>query len=285
MVRHIVLVIATVVLLAGCNSAAPEVDGEPVASPSSGPMTLPLVTADDATVMEKSGAAGLALECDGRPYRGDGGSYDTGLASVQSTAERALANYLREEGLRFVVPTEGYRIEREDDNRVLFSYDVGARTKIAFIVANTVRDYADDVGWGVESWAQCDPAELPDNVTEALNIGVWQDRSGARVPVTKIQSFTGSEHCNWENITFIHIGPGDAPDQYLRDTTGELAEFLQTTYDAQAVLPADATDSGFRRDGRQLWLASNPDAAYLVSLDDADDIERWPVAKEPVWCA
>jgi hypothetical protein len=284
-VRHIVLGVATVVLLAGCNSATPEIDGEPVASPYSGPMSLPLVTADDATVMEKSGAAGRALECDGRPYRGDGGSYDTGLASVKSTAERALANYLREEGLRFVVPTEGYRIEREDDNRVLFSYDVGARTKIAFIVATTVRDFADDVGWGVESWAQCDPAELPDKVTEALNIGVWQDSSGARVPVTTIRSFTGSEHCNWENIKFIHIGPGDAPDQYLRDTTGELAEFLQTTYDAQAVLPADATDSGFRRDGRQLWLASNPDAAYLVSLDDADDIERWPAAKEPIRCA
>jgi hypothetical protein len=115
-------------------------------------------------------------------------------------------------------------------------------------------------------------------------MALWEDSSGARVPVTTIQSFQGGEHCGWEDITFIHMGPAENPDQYLRDTTDELAEFLQTTYDSQAVLRADATDSGFRRDGRQLWLASNPDAAYLVSLDDPDDIERWPAAKEPIWC-
>jgi hypothetical protein len=223
----------------------PEVDGEPVASPYSEPMTLPLDSADEATVMEKSGAAGRALECDGEPYEGGGAFYDTGLATVQDTAQGALENYLSED-LGVVLPEVGYRVEREDDGRVLLSYDVDQRTKIAFIVADAVRDFEDRTGWGVESWAQCDPAELPGSVTEDLNIGVWEDSSGARVPVTTIQSFQGGEHCGWEDITFIHMGPAENPDQYLRDTTDELAEFLQTTYDSQAVLRADATDSGFR---------------------------------------
>lgn len=33
-------------------------------------------------------------------------------------------------------------------------------------------------GAGIESWAQCDLAELPSSVTEALGIEVWEDTSG-----------------------------------------------------------------------------------------------------------
>jgi hypothetical protein len=40
-----------------------------------------------------------------------------------------------------------------------------------------------------------------------------------------------------------------------------------------------------RRDGRQLWIGPGQEAAYLVSLDDAQDVERWPAAKRPIRCA
>jgi hypothetical protein len=40
-----------------------------------------------------------------------------------------------------------------------------------------------------------------------------------------------------------------------------------------------------RRDGRQLWIGPDEGAAYLVSLDDAPDVERWPAAKQPIRCA
>jgi hypothetical protein len=32
---------------------------------------------------------------------------------------------------------------------------------------------------------------------------------------------------------------------------------------------------------RRLWIGPDEEAAYLVSLDDAQDVERWPAAKQP----
>ena len=42
---------------------------------------------------------------------------------------------------------------------------------------------------------------------------------------------------------------------------------------------------GLRRDGRQLWIGSDEEAAYPVSLEDAQDVERWPAAKQRIGCA
>ena len=38
--------------------------------------------------------------------------------------------------------------------------------------------------------------------------------------------------------------------QFLRDTTGELADLTRTTYDGSATLPDGARDTGYQRDGR-----------------------------------
>jgi hypothetical protein len=42
---------------------------------------------------------------------------------------------------------------------------------------------------------------------------------------------------------------------------------------------------GWRRDGRQLWLSHDEQAASLVDIDDPYDVERRPAAKEPIMCA
>lgn len=136
-----------VVFLAGCGASTVVVSGDPVASPYDGPMSQPVDHHDKATVMERSGPAGRAVECDGRPYNGGSGDYNSGLESVQSNATAALKNWLDNEAWAYQVPATGYRVEREDGGRVLFSYDVGERTKIAFIAAAGVRDYNDDDGW------------------------------------------------------------------------------------------------------------------------------------------
>jgi hypothetical protein len=200
-----------------------------------------------------AGAAVRALECDGkRPYqRGDG----------------------------------VYAVEREQDGRVLFSYDVDGRTKVAIFAADDVRDWNRDEGWGVRAWAQCDPSELPPDVTDDLNIGVWQDESGRRVPVTRIQSFQGAEHCSWTDITFLLLGREETADWYVRDINADFPGLLNTTFSDEATLPPQASDTGLRRDRRQLWIAPDEKAAYLVSLDDAEDVERWPAAKQPIRCA
>ena len=281
-----VLVVGVMVLAAGCGTSSVVTEGEPVAAPYDGPMSAPADPGDESRpVMKRAGAAALALECDWQPTNGGAGDYvDGGLESVQGTPAQALENWLEQEAGAFQLPADGYRVEREDDGRVLFSYDVDERTRIAFIAADGLRDYNDDEGWGIEAWAQCDPFELPAEVTDALGIGVWTDSTGARVPTPKIRSFQGAEHCDWQEITFVTLGPKRDREQYVRDTADELDRLLRSTYAASVDLPDDATDTGLQRDGRQLWLGRSHDAAYLVSVDDPTDVERWPAAREPVYC-
>ena len=269
------LPVLALLVLAGCGEI--QVDEIPSGA-YDGPMHVEVDHGDRASVLERSGAAGLALECDFEPYAGGSGDYDSGLESVQGDAGAALSNWLTEEFVR--LPDDGYRVERSDDGRVLVSYDVDGRTRIAVVAAQGITDWNGDEGWGVETWAQCDPAELPAAVTEDLGMEVWTTSAGDRVPVTRITSYAGPEHCDWQDITFLTL---EDDQQFLRDTTGELRRWSATTYDADAVLPRDATDTGFERDGRHLWLAT--DAAYLVSTEDPMDVERWPAAKERIGCA
>jgi hypothetical protein len=260
------------VLLAGCGGSA-VVDRDPSATrPYDGPLG--------------AAAAVDALECDGKtPYQRGRHRYDDGLASVQESAEAALENYMEESGPIFSTPSDDYAVEREQAGRVLFSYDVDGRTKVSMLAADGVRDWNRDEGWGIRAWAQCDPSELPSEVTDDLNIGVWEDESGRRVPVTRIQSFKGGEHCNWEHITFVLVGGEKRADMYVRDTGNEFPGLLRTTFDPEATLPEDATDTGWRRDDRQLWITPDKEAAYLTLVDDPQDVERWPAAKRRIGCA
>jgi hypothetical protein len=281
----VLLAMAVVAGAAACGSDGADVvvSGSAPEQVYDGPMHVATSHADDATVEERTGAAGRALECDTAPYTGGPAEYDIGLASVQESAEEALSNYFAEE-YPLPAPQQGYRVERADDGRVLFSFDVAQRSKVVFIAADGVVDFDGDRGWGIETWAECDPSELPAEVTEALGIQVWHDAAGNRVPVTVVRSSQGPEHCDWQDITFLSLGKEDAGEQYLRDTRGELARWLTTTYDDQAVLPGDATDTGYHRDGRHLWIAADRRAAYLVGESDPSDVERWPAVRERIGC-
>jgi hypothetical protein len=264
-----VIAMAVALCCAGCGSAVDEVAA--TAPPYEGPLS--------------GDAAVAALECDAKPFFRARADYDIGLEEVKSSPEDAFDNYLEEEDAAgwYHVPDEGYRVERRDEDRALLSYDVGERTKIAVVLADGIRDYRDNEGWGVVAWAQCDPAEFPGDVTDELNVGIWEDASGKRLPVERVHSFQGAEHCDWTDITFLMIGPDEkTADWYVRDTSGELAEFLHGELDDDATLPPDATDTGWHRDGRELWLAHDKRAAYLVG---PDDVERWPAAREPIMCA
>src|SRR4051794_35177955 len=268
-----VLIPIAAVLLAGCGGGPTVVDRDRSGTP---PYGGPL----------DAGAAVRALECGGNaPYERGEGVYNDGLATVQDSAEAALENYMSEAGLSFSTPSDDYAVERERDGRVLLSYDVDGETKVSILAADGVRDWDGDRGWGIRAWAQCDPSEFPPPVTDDLNIGVWEDESGRRVPVARIQSFQGAEHCSWTDITFLLVGPERKADWYVRDTHGEFSTLLRTSFTSKAALPDGATDTGLHRDGRQLWIGPEKEAAYLVSLDDGRDVERWPAAKRRIGCA
>ena len=261
-----------VVWCAGCGSSASAiVEGKSAAPPYDGPLT--------------ARAAVGALECEGStPTERFEADYQDGLLTVQSSAEAAFENHVERSGFGFHVPVRGYRVEREESRSALLSYDVRDRTKVAVVLSDGIRDWDGGRGWGVVAWARCDPSEFPAAVTDDLNIGVWEDAAGGRVPITRVRSFKGPEHCDWTRITFLLVGGvQDSADWYVRDPSGELSQLLRGDYGRVTELPTGARDTGWRRDGRRLWLTT--DAVYLVDLDDPRDIERWPAAKEPVLCA
>ena len=273
--------LSTDLTLAGRGGAGSVVrsSGEPY----DGPMYVKPDYADEATVIERAGAAGLALECEGEPFVGGGGDYvDGGLESVQESAEEALGNY--DENTAMPVSADDFAVERTDGDRVLFSFDVDGETNVAAVAANCVTDDNDDTGWGIEGWAQCDPAELPGSVAAQNGDQVWTDGEGNLVPVTEVTSFEGAEHCDWKETTFLTLGDYDG-HAYLGNPTGYLERHLTTTYEPDGSLPDAATDTGYEHDGRSLWLGTEPKAAYLVSTTDPDDVERWPWTTDEIWCA
>lgn len=234
---------------------------------------------------EVSGTASQALDCRGEPYSGGSSDYMGGLEEVRSSPEDAVENFVTESGAGPGVPGSGYRLGQQKGDRVLMSYNSGSRIVIAFALANGMTDYLGQQGWGVDSWAQCDPAELPDELQADSDVQVWSRADGRQVASTVISSSRGAEHCDWQDITFLRLGHDRTTLPYVRDVEGSLNEFLVGTFEREADLPADAKTTGFRRDGRELWFAKDRSAAYLVDVKDPTDIELWPRAKTPIGCA
>jgi hypothetical protein len=101
-----------------------------------------------------------ALQCSGPVYRTEhAADYADGLATVSQDAAHAMAQFVRQ-GVVQTLPTDGYRSEPAEGDRLLYSYAVDGRRKVALLLDPDVRDYTGHVGWGVASWAMCDPSEL-----------------------------------------------------------------------------------------------------------------------------
>lgn len=285
--RPAALLVVPAMLLAivGCGGPSLVSGAPPAQDPYDGPMTVAMAGNDSADARQRGGAAALALQCEHDPSDGGAGAYDDGLASTQGSPTEALENSFTETGFGATLPSSGYRIERRTGERVLFSYDVEGKTKVAFIVYSGVSDYNGDTGWGVESWAQCDPSEFPSDITTDLNIGVWENAAGQRVPTSTIESFTGSEHCDWQDVTFLRLGSKRTDPEYVRDPAKKLTDSLTAPFERTGQLPPTAIDTGLHRDGRQLWLAQDQTRAYLVSVDDPTNVEVWPASKTQIGCA
>ncbi|WP_217237817.1 hypothetical protein [Streptomyces sp. AC555_RSS877] len=266
----------------GCGAGEdvdPVVEGTPPAAPYSGPLYLPTKDLDESTeqaALIESGAAGRALECDGEVYSGGQGErWSKGDGG--STPEEGLKLYFDIEQPE--APRSGYRAEREEDGRVLYSYDVAGRTKVAVVVA---KDRKGAPGWGPEVNASCDPAELPARFTDSQGYEIWTDRSGKRLPTTTVSSGPGPEHCDWQSAHFLQLGRGEDGRQYVRDPgTVFDRDQLAAPYDGDVRLPEDARDTGYRLDERELWLTDDPSRAYVRT---PDGVEAWPLAERGVAC-
>ncbi len=226
-------------------------------------------------------SATQALDCAGTPYVEGRGNYDTGPESVQGDPRAALDNWLEEEFFASV-PRTGYSEASRSGGSALFTFSTQGLVVAAFVVSDDTEGPDDDRGWGVASYAACDPAEWPPEVSDANGVWVWTDPDGDRVPTSTIHSFSGPEHCGWQDMTYLVLGERGADGEFYGTPVPDLAHLLRTPYAAHVPLPADARDTGYSRDGRRVWLGADGRAAYLVGADG--DAERWPSAREPIRC-
>jgi hypothetical protein len=142
------------------------------------------------------------------------------------------------------------------------------------VAEDGIEDWDGGTGWGITSWAVCDPSELPATITDTWRIEVWERRDGSRVPTGRVSSYRGPEHCDWQDVLILELGGRT----YLRDPEGKLADLARGAFLADTVLPDEARDTGYRRDGLALWAEPSGQAVYAV---DGDRVERWPLAERP----
>jgi hypothetical protein len=121
--------------------------------------------------------------------------------------------------------------------------------------------------------------------------GAWQ-RDGADVPIDRIESYQGEEHCDWQAVHFLHVAwPLDRlvateRRQFVRDPEGALdIPALQMGFRPDADLPPGAAPTGYVNDGTELWFApSDQDQrAYLVS-ESGSRVEAWPRSAQTIGC-
>ncbi|MFE9808399.1 hypothetical protein [Streptomyces sp. NPDC005548] len=280
-------IVAAVVLaglaLAGCGGADGRDDlvvtGTPPATPYAGPLHLPSEKRSgdgEPAPGEGSGAAGKALECDGAIFSG-GGADRWSKRDGGSTPEEGLNAYF--DIYQPEEPDYGYRVERREGDRVLFSFDVKGRTKVAVVVA---KDQPHRPGWGPETNASCDPSEWPASYARSQGYEIWEDREGRRVPTTKVSSSPGAEHCDWQSAHFLTLGSGAHARQYVRDPRGIFGrESLTRAYDGDVRMPADAHDTGYHYRDWSLWLSSDRSTAYVRT---SDGVEAWPAPSRMFGC-
>lgn len=235
--------------------------------------------ADARDPADRAGAASDYVQCASGLSNG-GWSPDFGPPQTTGDADSGLAAFLGE-GL-FSLPTDGYAAAGVDTNRILYTYSAADTPKVAVIVVDSAGD--DDlglgIGWVVETFATCDPSEYDPSADDDITIKVWLDADGNRAPTSTISSQQGAEHCGWETVTYLNF----MERYYISDPRAALSAPLVIPFSDDAALPADAVDTGFRRDGAELWISNDATVAYLVK---DDRVEAWPTPVDPngIFCA
>ena len=194
-----------------------------------------------------------------------------------SSPKKAFANAPSEVGL--IANRHDFAREREESDRVLFTYRVGSSIKEAVIVADTPTLDQGKTGWHPETWAHCDLSEFPNEIAEQDGRQIWTDANGRRVPRYVLAVGAGPAHCNWDSATFLDLDGrtyiGDPPD-------GLVPSYVPDTYAEDIRVPASATDTGYSYRHRHLWIAADRRVAYVGTTQHA---ERWPAPTKEFGCA
>lgn len=220
------------------------------------------------------GRAREALDCAGKPWQQGAGDYDSGLEKVQGDARDSVESWLEEEGA--LVPDISIDEAGRQGQSVLFTWSEDGDRLGAFVVHDGMDDVEGNHGWGVASYAFCDPSFWPEAVATGAGYQIWTDGSGAPVLTGLVYSMAGSPDCGGEQMTFLYLGRDvfyGHPDEGFR-------QYATVPYAEHVAVPADARDTGYQREGREFRVTDQ--AAYLVGADG--DAERWPAPNQQLGC-
>lgn len=236
---------------------------EPSPEPTPG-----LVSASPARAWMTGAAA--ALGCDGPPSEFGASWRRNALATTdRGTPELALqelANRLNAYGQPF--PTAGFDEIGRTSEAVVYAHHARGSARAIVIIRSAAIDRR--TVWFVDDLASCDPTEFGPDAAPGIRITGWLDAAGEPVPSTTVGE-----------VADCYFGTRLTVDGWLfvwspvPDTT-----YDPTTLDAAIglvdALPGDAVDTGYRSDGRELHLAADGAAAFVVL---PDGIQRWAHVK------
>ena len=255
------VLLAAALLGCGDEDSAPDLSGFSDASTEyDGPLHV---------ATGRYGAAGEALACD--PAVGQlSKSSVYGGGATSDTPAKALETAVSE-GLFLLAPTDEMRLAKAEGDRVMLTYEADSRILMALVLRDgPATEGAGGRGWYLEAFARCDFAEFPEAFAEKAGYQLWHDADGEPAPVTKLYSAPGPAHCSWDSMVFLYAQDRHS---YVREPTRELERFTAGPYHPDIPLPDDASDTGYERAGRHLWLA--PDGTYAY-VGTQRSVEAWP---------
>jgi hypothetical protein len=125
--------------------------------------------------------------------------------------------------------------------------------------------------------------------------------NGQIVPYNVLRLDQGSQHCGWEDITFLNMNKklgeptlmADDGFEYVRDPQNRWAKeptppeetMTLGRFEPSVQKPADAVFTGYTYfDGMELWRSESATADF-VFLRRGDIWEQWPRSRSPIGCA
>lgn len=138
------------------------------------------------------------------------------------------------------------------------------------------------------SAAQYDISREPDYPVDYIHR--WTTEEGCEVRLDVLMTRQGEEACGGSQVADILMGTplGRPPNAsaariYIKDPTNVFGDDeTSDAYEADAELPDDAGDSGYRQDGTELWIT--PDDDRFIYLVAEGSVERWPQDESPPGC-
>jgi len=230
------------------------------------------------------------LDCDGTPnpfgdlvenhMRPRGGPTPQAIFEYWIAGQGSLGN-------AWGVPVSGYEAPVLDGDRYLFIYRVANEVKVVIVISPRVAELARGIDglvapqpYATDEVQMCDGAEYGSAAEWGMGERVWADAEG-----WILADWPGPDHCGWQAARSLDI-PDPLPfwgsffsgSTYWADPTGvlptgELAEPGSEPYDGDVLLPADATNSGYRHEDLELWFVPDGRAVYIVW---PDHVELWP---------